>query len=147
MNDIENMTQLRLEIIRLQSVKAQQELIIKHNFQEVNESLKPGNLFKSIISSAFTDKKDNKNLLMYGIHQGINYGINFFAEKAFLKNKPEIIKVLGRFVINNLASKMASFKSDSIISRIVSIFGSGKSKTDDNGSINHKDTRYDNPSF
>lgn len=147
MSKIENMVQLRLEIIRLQSVKAQQELIIKNNFQEVNESLKPGNLFKSIVSSAFADKKDNKNLLMYGINQGLNYWINFFAEKAFLKDKPEIIKILGRFLLNNIASKMVSFKSDSLLGRITSFFNFGKSKTHGNGSTSHMDSRYNNPPF
>ena len=141
-NKINNMTQLKLEIIRLQSIKAQQEIIIKENFKAVKESLKPANLGKSIFSSLVADKKDTQNFLMYGINKGIGYGINFLAEKLFLKDKPGIVKTIGHFLINNVVSKIVSFNSGSSLISILKNIFQGKNR-DDNDSSMHKEV-YNN---
>ena len=129
LNKISNLSQLKLEILRLQSIRTQQELMVKDSFQEVNESLKPGNLAKNILSSFFADKKETENFLMYGINKGINYGINYLAEKVFLKDKPGIVKTMGHFLINNVISKMVS--GSSFFSGIKNLFQNIKS--DENG--------------
>src|SRR5215213_2852657 len=81
MSRINNISELREEIARLQKVSGEQKELIKNDIKEIGESLKPSNLFFSLLSSV-TGIQFNKKEFFKG---GIAVGISLLLQRYIFK--------------------------------------------------------------
>jgi hypothetical protein len=86
MNKIENLEQLRAEISRMKTVAKNQEAVIKSDLKNIREDLKPGNIFKNIISS-LTGIRLNKDDFF---KDGIAYGLSLIIQRYILKTEKKM---------------------------------------------------------
>lgn len=109
---IETREQLKLEILRLESLKTKQELIIEDNIRELKDSFKPGNLIPDALSSLLAKKNGDEASTPLKL---INMGIVYLAENLFLKGSPKLIKAVLAYAVGNVTSNAIAEKSTSIL--------------------------------
>lgn len=114
---IENRQQLKLEILRLESLKSKQELIIEDNIRELKDSFKPGNLIPNALSSLLAKKNGDEASTPLKL---INMGIVYMVENLFLKGSPKLIKAVLAYAVGNVTSNAIAEKSTSILSGLKS---------------------------
>jgi hypothetical protein len=86
MSRINNVTELRAEIVRLRKVSEEQKQQIKNNVQDIGESLKPSNLLFSFLSSVTGIHIDKNEFFK----DGIAYGISLLIQRFVLKTEKKI---------------------------------------------------------
>jgi uncharacterized membrane protein len=119
MNRIENLTDLRLEIKRLQVVKASQEEAITNDIRAIEEALKPANLVSNAVSSIFRRKGDEAGLLK----SGVNFGVYFLIEKVLLRRSSGLVRNLVSFIASNVATNMVAKNSGTIMEKLKEVAG------------------------
>lgn len=122
MRKIENITQLRQEYARLSALKTEQEELLKRDFNDILESLKPVNLLISLSKDLFARRNDRALLT-----SGLNLGLQLLANKL-LSSKVGIMKSVLTYVGQSIASNLLASKSEGILDRIKGMFNFGKKK-------------------
>src|SRR5690606_23834063 len=112
---IENRDQLKVEILRLESLKAKQELIIDNNIRELKESFKPSNLIPEAISSLLAKKNGDEASTPLKL---LNMGVVYLAENLFMKGSPKLVKAAVAYALGNVTSNAMADKSSSILNGI-----------------------------
>lgn len=118
MNKIENLSQLKLELERLQTRKVEQEDTLKRDVLEIKEALKPSNLISKAISSLFNTSQNNADF----IRSGIMLGVTVLSEKLLQKKSSGVVKTLLSDVVRNIASAFISSESHPILEYIGHLF-------------------------
>ena len=119
MAKIENISQLKLEMMRLKALKNTQENVLLGDIKAIQEALSPIKLI-GLMASLFS-KEQTKSLLM----RGIDLGISFLANK-YLKKYSATAKRLIILFTGNLTSKIIKEKSEWILLKLKQIFTSNK---------------------
>ena len=83
MSKINNITELRSEILRLQKQEKEQREKLKNGVKEIPEELKPANLFMNFISSLFGVHVEKNEFLK----DGIAFGISLIIQRFILKTE------------------------------------------------------------
>jgi hypothetical protein len=112
---IENRDQLKVEILRLESLKKKQELIIENNIRELKESFRPSNLIPDAISSMLAKKNGDEASTPLKL---LNMGVVYLAENLFLKRSPKLVKAAVAYAVGNVTSNALADKSTSILNGI-----------------------------
>ncbi len=124
--EITNDTQLHQRIMQLNSLKEEQELIIKHNVKEVVYSMHPSVILKNMVNKLSGDpeaKSDLKTL-------GLNLGKDFLLAKLFGKGVS-----IKSFITSILVRKAADY----VITNHSDLIAAGIGKLED--FIKHKTAR------
>jgi hypothetical protein len=119
MRKIENLTDLRLEIRRLEVQKASQEKAISNDIREIHLLLSPAHVIKRTISSLFDYTTDTNSM----VKGGVNMGVSFLIEKVLLRNSSGIVRNLVSFLATNIATNIASKNSGAVVGKIKSYLG------------------------
>ena len=114
---IKNREQLKVEILRLETLKSKQELIIENNIRDLKESLRPGNLIPEALSSLLAKKNGDEASTPLKL---LNMGIVYLAENMFLKGSPKLMKAAVAYAVGNVASNALADKSTTILDGIKS---------------------------
>lgn len=112
---IENRDQLKVEILRLETLKSKQELIIENNVKGLKDSLKPGNLIPEALSSMLAKKNGDEASTPLKL---LNMGLIYLAESVFLKRSPKLVKAAVAYAVGNVASNALADKSTTILEGI-----------------------------
>jgi hypothetical protein len=88
MSKINNIRELRAEILRLQKAERELKEKIKSDIKEIGEELKPANIFMSAVSSIFGVRIEKNEFLK----DGIAYGISLIIQRFFLKTEKKFEK-------------------------------------------------------
>jgi hypothetical protein len=91
---IENIDQLRMEILRLEKSTSEQEIRLKQDLANIRQELKPINLVLNSLSS-ITGIKFNKNVFL---KDGILYGANLLLQRFILKTEKKAEETVYKFV-------------------------------------------------
>lgn len=94
MSKIENIHQLRFEIIRLRGESKKQEELIKNDLKGIKEDLKPVNLVWSTLSS-ITGIKMNRNEFF---KDGFAFGLSMLIQRFVLKTEKKVEHLIYDFV-------------------------------------------------
>ena len=86
MSRINNITELRAEILRLQKTELEQKEKIKNDIKEIREELKPANILMNTVSSIFGVHIEKNEFLK----DGIAYGISLIIQRYILKTEKKI---------------------------------------------------------
>jgi len=86
MSRINNIRELRAEIVRLKKISDEQKQQLRDDVKEIGESLKPSNLFFSFLSSVTGIRMDKNEFLK----DGIAYGISLLIQRYILKSERKI---------------------------------------------------------
>lgn len=114
---INNRDELKVEILRLETLKNKQELIIENNIKELKESLRPGNLISEGISSLLAKKNGDEASTPLKL---LNMGMVYLAENIFLKGSPKLVKAAVAYAVGNVTSNTLADKSTTILKGIKS---------------------------
>ncbi|MGI8893331.1 MAG: hypothetical protein ACR2GN_07700 [Bacteroidia bacterium] len=112
---IENRKQLKVEILRLESLKYKQELIIDNNIRDIKEGFKLSNLIPEAISSLLAKKNGDEASTPLKL---INMGVVYLAESLFLKGSPKLVKAAVAYALGNVTSNAIADKSTSILNGV-----------------------------
>jgi hypothetical protein len=112
---IENRQQLKVEILRLESLKNKQELIIENNIRDLKEGFKLSNLIPEAISSLLAKKNGDEASTPLKL---INMGVVYLAESLFLKGSPKLVKAAVAYALGNVTSNAIADKSTSILNGV-----------------------------
>ena len=88
MSRINNITELRAEILRLKKTEQEQKEKIKNDIGEIREELKPANILMGAVSSLFGVHIEKNEFLK----DGIAYGISLIIQRYILKTEKKIEK-------------------------------------------------------
>ena len=83
MSKINNITELRAEILRLQKQENEQREKLKNGVKEIREELKPAHLLMNFVSSLFGVRIEKNEFLK----DGIAYGISLIIQRYILKTE------------------------------------------------------------
>lgn len=112
---IENRDHLKVEILRLESLKNKQELIIEDNIRQIKDSFKPSNLIPDAISSLLAKKNGDEAGAPLKL---LNMGAVYLVESLFLKRSPRIVKAAVAYALGNVTSNAIADKSTSLLNGI-----------------------------
>jgi hypothetical protein len=113
-NRIENIQQLRLEIVRRKTLSDTLAKRIQEDKTELKESLNPSNLMKN----AFGNKAITTTL----VSAAVFFIILFISKKTIFKNGGGFFSKILQFIVPKVASKVASEASETFFSKIKSAF-------------------------
>jgi hypothetical protein len=114
MNRIENLSDLRREIKRLQVVKASNEQALTHDIRELHESLKPANLVINTLRGFFETDSGPSGLLK----SGVSAGVNLLIEKLLFRKSNFIVKTLMSYLGGNLANNLVKNNTGAIVEKV-----------------------------
>lgn len=106
-NDIE----LHERIMKLNYLKAEQELVIKRNVQEVVYSMHPSVMFKNLVSKFSEDTEATHDLKSIGLNLGKDFLISkLFGKGGSLKGfiSSMLIRKASDYIINNHSDLIAT---------------------------------------
>jgi hypothetical protein len=109
-NDIENIQQLRLEILRRKTLSDTLMRDIKTDYKELKESLKPMNLAKNAFS--------NKTVATTAISSTALAGILFAARKMIMKKGKGLANSAVGLILPKIASAIASQAGQAIFAKL-----------------------------
>jgi len=119
MKSIENITELRTEIIRLKIQQSDQESLIKQDIEAIKQSLKPLNMAKKYISDMFSTHGRDNDL----ITKGAGLGASVFIKNYLLKGSPYLVRKIVGFFAENLSTNVVADREETILDKIRSFFG------------------------
>jgi hypothetical protein len=128
-NQITNYKELLQEKARLKALLAEQELLIKEDWQLIKEDLKPVVLAGATIRKFLTRKAG-----FSAVQLGINLLTDGFVKKVLLSRTGWLTRFIVPFLIKNFASHLGD-EPDKILHTIKNLFGK-------NGKM-HQDTGMD----
>jgi hypothetical protein len=91
LNRIENIAQLRMELVRLRLLEAEQEELIKNDIRGIKKSIAAGSA---------------------------GYGISYLAQNLLFKNSNVIVKTLVSLITGGATSLFASGKAGNLFDRV-----------------------------
>jgi hypothetical protein len=94
MSKINNIAELRAEILRLQKQEKEQKEKLKNGLKEIREELKPANIFMNALSSIFGVRIEKNDF----IKDGIAYGISLIIQRFILKTEKKFEKQIYEWV-------------------------------------------------
>ena len=115
-NQITNYKELLQEKARLQALLAEQEFLIKEDWQVIKEDLKPYSNAAATIRNFLTRKATASALQL-----GVNIFADGFVKKVLLGNMGWLTRTIIPFFIKNYASHLADEPGD-IMHKIKSLF-------------------------
>ena len=124
-NQITNYKDLLQEKARLKAVLAEQELLIKDDWQFIKEDLKPYANAAGIIRNFLTRKATTSALQL-----GVNLFADGFVKKVLLGNMGWITRIIIPFFIKNYASHLTD-EPATIINKIKSLFSKKNKKEEE----------------
>jgi hypothetical protein len=106
LNKIENITQLRMELVRLKLLEIEQEERIKNDISKIKKSVAMGSA---------------------------GYGVSYIAQNLLFKNSNPIVKTLVSLVMGGATSMFASGKAGSLLDKLKDLIKDklAKKKTDE----------------
>jgi len=93
--------ELQAALTELEADKIFHEELIKQNFGEIKEALKPINLVKSAIGSLLNSRRDHHDI----VASGLGFGLKYLFEKLLHSN----IKPIRNFATNIFEKLITSF--------------------------------------
>lgn len=117
MNRIENLTDLRLEIKRLNVVKASREQAITNDIRHFEDSLKPANLMAGFVKGFY--ETDKTNLVM----GGVNAGVNLIIDKLLFRKSNFIVRGIMSVIGKNIAGNLVKNNSNVIMDKVKDFIG------------------------
>ena len=103
-NRIENIKDLKREIKRLESLKEEQSAILKNDVAEIKESLRPINLFNSLIDSFFKKSPNQNETLKDSFAGGLAFILSNLLSKLFVNVEHKVEPI-----VMNLIEKVRGF--------------------------------------
>lgn len=103
-NKIENASDLRREIKRLESQKKEQSAVLKNDVEEIKESLKPINLINSLIDSFFKKSPNQNETLKDSFAGGLAFILSNLLSKLFVNVEHKVEPI-----VLNLIEKVRGF--------------------------------------
>lgn len=102
MKKIESSKQLKLEIARLKRQKAEQEIVIENNIQQLKDKYS----IKNFLAKGITTKEGNAGILSHGL----GAGISFLTQKLLFKNSSVVMKTIMSLLMENVSANMIGDK-------------------------------------
>jgi len=101
MNKIKNSTELRNEILRLESLSQSQKEGLKKEIFDLKENFRPGNILKSLISDLTGIKVDSESFLK----DGFSYTLSLLLQQFLLKTERKFEKSIYT-IVDSLIDKI-----------------------------------------
>ena len=104
LNKVTNATDLQLQIMKLNALKAEQEMLIKHDLKVLSYALQPATILKKTINNITHDNEIQQDALK----TTLNIGSSFLLDKILFR-KGAGIKA---YILNAALKKVASYFID-----------------------------------